>query len=188
MADLRTANESFRRPLGGASAARQWGASQPLVVVRLTPEGPDYDTPPGPGDEVGYGMTRPDDCMRAAIATATQVRRGQVPDLKLDRRLQGGEDPDEISRSSWERIGRWADRRGLTLTFHREVPVPRSRWIGITEGRYGATAFFSDHCLVMSYERLVFDPAFCVRPPAGLRLAAWHPNEITYGISFDKED
>lgn len=87
------------------------------------------------GGEVGYGVDpfRLDDCLTAAIATAVQVDVAQVPDLRLSKRFAAGEDPAEISRSSWERLAHWAARRGLALVSHDELPADRERWIGVVE-------------------------------------------------------
>jgi len=70
------------------------------------------------------------------------------------------------------------------------VPVDRERWVGVCEAdvewdEWGQANPFSDHCLVMSYDRLFFDPAANVRAPRGERLRTWLPTEITYGLSFD---
>jgi hypothetical protein len=150
---------------------------------------------------------RTDDCFEAAVATVTQVPIEQVPDPELDLRLWRGEDPEEISDKSWERIQRWASKCGLTLTFHSEVPVGRTRWIGVVvAGHSDRAAFelrpdgtwaarkdevppaFNDHCLVMAHDRLIFDPSCSVRLPPGMQLMRHSPDQITYGISFDKEE
>jgi hypothetical protein len=85
----------------------------------------------------------------SAIATALQHPIEQVPDLRLDERVDAGEDPREVSASSWERIARWADRLGLKLTFHEQVPADRRRWIGVCPDPNGSS-ILGDHCLVMS--------------------------------------
>jgi hypothetical protein len=79
-------------------------------IVCLGKEGPDWGRPPRDGDEIGYGMHpfRTDDCLRAAIATVTQIPIEQVPDLGLDDCVRRGEDPEEISVNSWGRIEDWA--------------------------------------------------------------------------------
>lgn len=175
-------------------------------IVRLTAEGIDWGAWPRPGDEIGYAMHpyRGDDCFASAIATCTQVPIEQVPDLRLDRRFESGEDLDEIARSSWERVANWASRRGLTLRFSEELPLQLDRWIGVVhreaEGwdqRYeqemrsgdSVTLPFQDHCLVMAWDRLHFDPSCGVRLPRGAT-GRWcyHPSEITYGIAFIEED
>lgn len=111
-------------------------------VARLTENGVDYGTKPRPGDEVAYGMdpNREDDCLQAALATATQVPIEEVPDLDLDKRLEQGDGPDELIRESWERIGRWATERGMTLEFFGpdSLPAPRRRWVGLV---ISSTAF-----------------------------------------------
>lgn len=162
-------------------------------------------TEPG---EVGYCMERTDQCLQAAIATAIQVPIEQLPDLRLDQRVVRGEPTDEVNRTSWARMGAWLAKRGLALQFHEQVPVHRHRWVGvITAGPLGdedidylvnllgvtrevieGREYFNDHCLVMSYDRLVFDPSIGITPPPGLAVREWDPDEITYGISFDKKE
>jgi hypothetical protein len=43
---------------------------------------------------------------------------------------------------------------------------------------------FNDHCLVMSGDRLVFDPGCSVKTPPGHRAMRCTPDDINYGISF----
>ena len=159
------------------------------------------------GSEIGYCMrpTGTDDCFRAALATATQIPVEQVPDLRLDRRLRKGEDVERINRESWERMAEWLDGRGLELVFHRDVPVDRERWVGVCRGPTEATAAvataagfrlgdnpFNNHCLVMSYGDIVFDPAIGLELsdwlPRGARLRSWHPSQVVYGVSFDPKE
>lgn len=153
------------------------------------------------GNEVGYyaDPLRADDCFRAAIATATQIPIEQVPDLRLQARLNRGDDPDEVSEQSWQRIAEWAERRGLQLMLHEkhEVPADRERWIGVCavpalvrlrlEGLPQARPFI-DHCLVMSYGEIFFDPAATAIAPRGMRVQTWEPDDVTYGLSFDPID
>lgn len=166
-------------------------------IVRLTEKGVDWGSEPGPGDLIGYGMHpyRTDDCVQAAIATATQIPIEQVPDLGILRRARlRGEDPAEISETSWGRIETWAITRGLTLRFWEGLPLPQQRWIGVVvdDPDDGETEdHFLDHCLVLVRDRLLFDPACSVKPPPGMEpLSAGHfsLDQITYGFSLDKEE
>lgn len=161
-------------------------------VVRLAEDGIDWGAAPGTGDEVGYCMAafRGDDCLQAAIATATQVPIEAVPDLDLARRLEAGGDPEEISADCWDRLDRWAAARGTVMAFHDDVPAPRDRWVGVVTWQpFGVTPEgFSDHCLVMSHDRLVFDPSCGVQAPRGMAAMHFSPDRITYGISFDREE
>jgi hypothetical protein len=197
---LGRALESPGRRYNRRGSAMKDGASfKTHPIARLTEDGIDYGGRPQPGDEIGYGMDpyRTDDCFQAAIATCTQIPIEQVPDLQLDKRLSEGTSPEEISRASWDRIDWWAVKRRLRLTYFDHVPVPRERWIGVIEYRgpvptehhaSGGNHGFTDHCLVMCHDRLVFDPSCSVRVPAGMRLLCFDPKDITYGISFDKEE
>lgn len=153
-------------------------------------------------NEVGYCMDpeRTDDCLRPAVATALQVPVEQVPDPRLDQRLARGDDPEEIGRDTWVRLMEWLDRRGLQLSIHRDVPVARERWIGVCPGgvptenqvalaRLMGFQFrgnpFADHCLVMSHDEILFDPAISLRLPRGVRTRAWRPSQVAYGLTFD---
>lgn len=169
-------------------------------VVRLTEDGIDWDTEPGPDDEIGYYMEpyHTDDCLAAAIATATQIPIQQVPDLNLNQQLLGGVDREEISRAGWARIEEFASERGMQMVFHDRVPVARRRWIGVivpppdsyTVGRSGLVpaGAFSDHCLVMCHDRLVFNPACKIRTPPGYEMPPYDPKQIRYGITFDQKE
>jgi hypothetical protein len=181
------------------------GPRRVYPIVRLTEDGIAWGEEPQPGDEIGYGM-HPyllDDCVQAAIATVTQIPIEQVPDLKLNARLLAGEDPDEISRTSWDRIAEWADKRGLVchLWSSELLPVPRRRWIGLVRSLHKTAytlergqlvkadmAAFHDHCLVMARNRLLFDPSCSVRPPPGFQTLGHRPEHVSEGISFDRKE
>ncbi|MEK6273356.1 MAG: hypothetical protein AABM42_12055 [Actinomycetota bacterium] len=178
-------------------------------MVRLTDAGPDWGVMPGPNDQVGYAMDpfREDDCFQAAIATATQVPIEQVPDLDIDRQLEEGVDPLTIDELGWQRIERWAGKRGLELRFWDELPVPRERWIGVsrldqgllrqiflasgdppTPRLHGDEYLFFDHCQVMADDQLVFDPVCSQSPPPGHTHKAYSISEMVYGISFERKE
>lgn len=131
-------------------------------------------------------MPRGDDCFAAAAATCLQVPIGDVPDPQLAARQRGGEDPRVINRDAWDAWDRWLDARQLRLIRHRVVPARRRRWIGVVvdTGRW-----FSSHCLVMSDDSVLFDPALvgeCTNPVFGPRL--FGVDDITYGISFQRKE
>lgn len=140
-----------------------------------------------PGGEVGYAMDpwQTDNCLSAALATATQIPIEQVPELKLDKRHARGEDPDEVTRSTWARIADWAEKQGLNPLYHEHVPVDLPRWIGVVPEFFDDNPY-GDHCLVMSYDRLVFDPASSMVAPPGMKVKQFHPNQIVYGLSFER--
>jgi hypothetical protein len=186
--------------------ATRYGPERTYPIARLTEDGIDWGRWPGPQDEVGYGMDphRTDDCLQAAIATATQISIEEVPDFALDRRLKDGEDPTQVSRSAWERLDAWATRRGRTLRVWDSLPLHSERWIGVCRSPYGDARYaydgngdvileegrthFNDHALNMSYDRLVFDPACSVKVPPGTRAFEFTPEQIIYGITLNKED
>jgi hypothetical protein len=148
--------------------------------------------------------TRTDDCLRPAIATAIQVPVEQVPDPRIDERQDAGDDPDVITRESWARIQEWLHKRGLQLVFHDTVP-DRARWVGViqgpeitadliedagTEGLHyrDHAGCFNDHCVVMSYGEIFFDPAISFTAPPGLVGRPYVPSDIEYGISFEPKE
>jgi hypothetical protein len=154
------------------------------------------------GGEVGYCMdpARTDDCFQAAIATAVQVPIEQVPDLRLDRRVAAGDDPEEINRESWVRLEAWLLGRGLRIVVHETVPVERDRWAGVCLGRpdaeaglrdgYGEFVWrdnpFRDHCLVMTHGDVFFDPAVSVPCPPGKTWRRWYcPTSVTDLVSIE---
>lgn len=155
-------------------------------VVRLTEAGVDSSTRPRLGDEIGYCMDpwRYDDCLQAAVATATQVPIQNVPALELHKQFCQGADPDAISRDAWARFEQFASGRGMQMVFHDTVPAARRRWIAVAV----RPKLFGDHCFVMSHDRLLFDPGISLRRPPGRELRRYRPTEIAYGISFDPKE
>lgn len=182
----RPLNRAQRRALARMG---EIGGSHLRPLARLSEDG-----------EVGYyaDPVRWDDCLRAAIATALQIPPEQIPDPRLHARLNAGDDPDEISDESWLRIAEWAERRGLQMMLHEEdeVPADRERWIGVCVytprwdelWQMDEPNPFGDHCLVMSYDRVIFEPAARAIVPRGMELQTWDASEVTYGISFDPRE
>jgi hypothetical protein len=124
----------------------------------------------------GYYMRQGDDCWPAAIATVLQVPLEQVPDLRLDERVRSGEDPEEVSLSSWDTIEDWLRGRGLRMVVHRIVPAPRRRWIGVVP----VQGDFQSHCLVMAGRELLFDPAEARWGTGG----CYQAKHVGFGFSF----
>jgi hypothetical protein len=153
---------------------------------------------------VGYCMQpdRPDDCLRPAVATATQIPVEQVPDPRLGQRSEAGDHTEDIARETWERLTAWLNGRGLDLKFHESVPVPLERWIGVVDvgtkpedeeaayyRRWGVVAprgEFQTHCVVMSHDSILLDVAASMWIPSNMRWAMrqWHPTDVKWGISF----
>jgi hypothetical protein len=184
-------------------------------VVRLTEEGPHWGAEPRPDDEIGYGMHpfMADDCMRCAIATATQVPIEQVPNLKIYERVLAKESADEISRSTWDRIIAWAERLELSVMLWerrageepgvvpKDLPDLPHRWVGVVDSPESSFVIddgqvvsasescLGGHCLVMgSRGQVIFDPACSVKPPPGMKLHRFFAQDVSYGISFQKEE
>jgi hypothetical protein len=130
-----------------------------------------------PDGSVGYYVRLPriDECWAAAVATCIQVPLSELPDDRIDERLEAGEDPEEINRSSWEETRRWLAERRLRMLVHRKVPAARRRWIGIVPDRRP----FKAHCLVMDRGKIIFDPT----PNMDL-FRNFTASEVRWGFSF----
>jgi hypothetical protein len=63
------------------------------------------------------------------------------------------------------------------------VPLDRERWIGVCPDPDGG--WLRDHCLVMAYDRLLFDPSGSLDGPPGTDVRHFGPGDVAYGISFD---
>lgn len=105
---------------------------------------------------VGYYTRsgRTDDCFAACIATWLQVPLEEVPDPRLDARLQAGESVEDINRSAWQTLCDWLAARGHRLVAHEPPPWDSPRWLGIVR----FPGLFNDHTLVMSGREVLFDP------------------------------
>lgn len=130
----------------------------------------------------GFYQRRADDCVQAALASCVQIPPHQVPDLRLDDRLAAGTDPEEIARSSWAKLERWADSNGLTVTVHPTPPTSARRWIGVIERSSGGDPF-NDHCLVMEHSVCRFDPAAC--PGAGGERTIGQRVHVDWGLTIE---
>jgi hypothetical protein len=142
---------------------------------------------------LGYYVRWPrlDDCQAAALATALEVPIADVPDPRIDERLATGESADDIDRSAMAELDRWLAGRGLRMAIHcKEQPLSQ-RWIGIC----AMSGAFQSHCLVMSGNEVLFDPARvpleggAVASAAWVgtktgRLRQWGFEDISYGLSF----
>lgn len=197
--DGRAGQGKLLRPVAPPGSVRSPRGEPPNRAARRAKRGAKPHGPPRPitrleNGDIGYACDpmRRDDCFRAAVATATQIHVEQLPDLRLQDRLDAGEDPDEISDESWQRIADWLDGRGLQLVVHKIVPADRERWIGVCVTP-GLTRIlderrqFTDHCLVMSHGTVIFDPAKSVMAPRGTEVKTWQPADVTYGLSFDPQ-
>lgn len=137
---------------------------------------------------VGYFVRYPreDDCFAAALATTLQVPIGDVPDPRIDERLNGGWTPERVRRTMMSELDRWLRRRCLRIILHRNVPARRRRWIGVIDPP-DYPGYFQRHCIVMSHDRFLFDPAAFgdhISPNSLPRVRHFQPKDITYGLSF----
>lgn len=121
---------------------------------------------------------RGDDCWQAATATVLQVPIDEVPDLRLNARVESGEHPDKIARSAWHSMEDWLNGHGLCMVVHRKVPVARRRWIGVVP----CEGDFQSHSLVMTRDDLLFDPAERIWGSGG----RYTPEHIGFGLSFQQ--
>jgi hypothetical protein len=126
-------------------------------------------------------LPRTDDCWAAAIATCLQVPIEEVPDPRLDEKVNAGEDPEEVNRSAWEDMHSWLEERGLRMVIHRKS-FPRGRWVGVTRAMSTKPAgWFASHCLVMVGNALLFDP----KPHLSF-FQMFEVADIRWGFSFQE--
>ena len=130
----------------------------------------------------GYHVrgSRADDCWAAAVATCLQVPIEEVPDPRLDQRLQAGEDAEDVNRQAWLEFGRWLNGRGLRIARHNRAPVRRRRWIGVIE----FPGLFMNHCLVMDRDEILFDPVDPTR--LARRVRTYTPADVGYAFTFQR--
>jgi hypothetical protein len=144
---------------------------------------------------LGYLVRAPrrDDCWQAAVATCLQVPIEEVPDLRLHERAVAGEDLGELTSAYRLEFFGWLTDRGLRMVIRRRVPVAKARWIGVVP-----TPGWAEHCMVMRYGRVLFDPTKDLRFAAlaevltesqlatirRIRVRVWGPEDVGYGLSF----
>ena len=136
-----------------------------------------------PDGTIGYyerGM-RSDDCFAACLATCLQVPIEDVPDPRIDERLQAGESPEDVDRSACEELGRWLTARGLCMVTHRP-PVASPRWIGVIE----FVGAFNDHTVVMAGDTILFDPVDRSRYSRPVR--TYTVEDVSGGFTFEQLD
>lgn len=174
----------------GVLAARTRFGVLANAMHRAFPTLPETDGMPAststelPDGTLGYHSCRADDCFVVAVATVLQVTPREMPDLRLVADLRAGEDPDAISRRAWMQMERFAAGRGLRIRVcQARLPTHRSRWIGVCSPQRDKP--FEDHCLVMSRDELLFDPAAWKH--ALLKIWSYGPEDITYGVTFDRQ-
>lgn len=105
----------------------------PAVLPVLSVELPDGRT--------GYYQRSPDECLKAAVAVATQVPYDELPDIGSLRELYA-----------------WADQEGFVVQMHfpPDLPVTEPQWIGVSPKLPGSQA---RHTIVAAYRAQYFDPA-----------------------------
>jgi hypothetical protein len=130
---------------------------------------------------LGYLQRRTDDCLQAALASCAQIPAPLVPDFHIEQQLAAGMDPDEVDGVNLEKLRRWMDKYGVTITVHPSSPTSAKRWIGIvtTDNAY------SDHCLLMNGRDCLFDPAEGL-PPKGQLVSQYDVADIDYGLTIEK--
>lgn len=135
--------------------------SQRAVLPALTARLPDGD--------IGYYQRSQTDCLRAAVATATQTPYADVPDFR-----------DEVELDQWALDGGRRLRRFEREWITKWLAEPR--WIAMSP-RYPTHAN-ARHTLVMAYNEVYFDPASgWVFYDAGL--PAEPTREIEYGLVLE---
>jgi hypothetical protein len=70
-----------------------------------------------------------------------------------------------------------------------EITPEQAEFAGSFGLHYRDTADpMNDHCVVMSYGEIFFDPAISSTAPFGLIGRACSPSEIEYGITFERKE
>jgi len=118
-----------------------------------------------PDGDVGWYQRSQTDCLRAAVATATQVPYEVLPDFQTDAELLA-----------------WATDQGWRLDRHEQPPTSARRWIGMSPGY--ATHGGARHTLVMARERLYFDPGSGWVFDGGLR--GEPARALEYGLTLER--
>ena len=159
-----------------AVLARALGVELEIPATKLLADG-----------TVGYCVRAPrrDDCFAAALATCLQVPIDELPDPRIDERLDAGETPDEINRAASVALAVWLQTADLRMVIHHKLPPRRRRWIGVIP----MAGDFQDHCVVLNGREILFDPAVW-QPVAGSdpvadeNVVAYTFHDVTYGLSF----
>ena len=132
---------------------------------------------------IGYyerGM-RTDDCLAASLATCLQVPLGEVPDPRIDERLEAGEGAEDIRQSAALELERWLSARGLRIVTHEPPPWESPRWIGVVP----FPGDFMNHTLVMTRRTILFDPVDRSRQSRAVR--TYQTKDISHGFVFEPE-
>jgi hypothetical protein len=139
---------------------------------------------PLPNGLRGWTVQRSDQCLQAAVATATQTPLDQVPDAHIDERLAAGADDDELAGQVFGDLERWAHGRGLEMLFE-ELAVPQpGLWIGLVKLRNFGMTLFADHCLVLAGDTIAWDPCAGIPVGRGLRVKIYSRLDITASVVF----
>lgn len=121
---------------------------------------------------------RLDQCFAAAVATVLQRPLEELPDTRIEARLQAGQTRENISRRAWVIWDRWARREGQRMNVWNPVPAyPDGRWVGIIE----APVTLQSHTVACVGEEVLHDPT---GPQELLGQRAVGIEDVSWGISF----
>jgi hypothetical protein len=102
--------------------------------------------------------------------------------LHLEQLLLAGKEPEEIERVIVEKMGRWAEKQGVTVKAHPSPPTSARRWIGVVGLGHGQF----DHCLIMSGRDCLSNGA-ALLPLGKDEPASDHdPADIEYGLTIER--
>ena len=90
-----------------------------------------------------------------------------------------------MNRAAFAELDRWLAGRGLRAIVHRKPPVRLRRWIGVIV----MPGDFQSHCLVMSRDEVLFDPARLEladgsTPPQERAVRRFGLESVGFGYSF----
>ena len=143
-----------------------------------------FQAPLRDSSTLGYLQRRPDDCVRAALASLLQTAPHTVPDIGLAMLLAAGRDPEELERYVGLKLGVWLETNAVTLRAHpARLPLTSRRWIGIVGG---GDEDPTGHCLLMDRRDVIFDTAWLV-PPRKDEPPSWNSvDDVNVGLTIER--
>jgi hypothetical protein len=114
---------------------------------------------------IGWYQRSQFDCLRAAVATATQIPYDEI----------------DLGEQTLRELYRWAEARGLRVEMHlTDPPIDRPVWIGFTpvDPDWGMR-----HTAVGAYERVIFAPGSGFVFAGGVRSTP--PREFEFALTME---
>jgi hypothetical protein len=143
-----------------------------------------YFTAPLVDETWGALQRRPDDCLRAGIATFLQTPAHTVPDLRLGELTAAGSDPEQMDRIIGRVTGGWLEKNAITLRAHAtKLPVTSKRWVGVVGGEDDES---TSHCVLMQGREVIFDTAWLL-PLRKNEPLSWNSlDDVSFGLTIER--